>query len=1211
MDLKLKNNVENRQRLVDELRRELVGPAAEFETLGRDYPRGRYGVGVLYPVSYVTGQVPSVSGTEVAPVLSEDEAGPADSNSPSPNVETLGNGTYTVEAAEDDEAAENDGVDFDLTLANARLPASMALSTLIQLPPDSRLRIIVTGGRYEQVHLAKPDADVVSATLEQENIPQVENPSDKPAEGAAEPTADAKSETAAPAARPTWQRVPVQPEAIFIDAAEIIGGGSTHVVTSASINSGPLRLELHVLTRPHVAGNTTRLLTISLINRSSLPAKGNAVDAYCLFQSAFIVDVMGKDDELLPAILSYPAVERDGGVANTVNSKLAVEEEGSLALLYREQRTYAIGHGCAADWVSVSQTTASSVRAEVLPVTEVAGLTPDIKSRAKKADGTLPVISVPMAPLAGLIKGNDGIKSVQAVISQYKDWITEQKTARGKLSVEFHSAADRHIEQASACALRMEEGLKFLESSADAQFAFRLANEAVLLQQLRGSSKAREIEADGRRPTLGFKEAAPTPDLTAMQPGRGNWRPFQIAFIVMNLRSSVIGEDKYRENVELIWFPTGGGKTEAYLGLTAFAIFYQYLTRQEGTQLGTLVLMRYTLRLLTAQQFQRASRLFCSMEYLRATSTDERLSKVGTQRISIGLWLGSGTTPNKNEDAVAALRKLNDPGNETQRNPLLITQCPWCNARMGPIRPTLRNVPRVVGYRNNGSRVSFVCPDNSCYFGKEVRPLPVFVTDEDIYAYRPTLVIGTVDKFARLASVPQARALFGRDGTGEQVSAPPSLIIQDELHLIAGPLGSIVGLYEGLIEELCTDRRDGGKVRPKIVSSTATIRRYQSQIKALYGRDSVTLFPPPGLTNTDSFFSAPDTDEYGKPLPGRLYLGVHAPGLQSIQTTQVRTFSALLYSAQQLPDGEKDPWWTLLLFYNSLRELGGAITLFQSDIVEYLKGLGRRLAPAGQLPRHRYVNKILELTGRIASDEVVQFIDRLERKFGEQPSPIDACLASNIIEVGVDIDRLSLIGVVGQPKTTAQYIQVTGRVGRKANERPGLVVTLFSTSRPRDRSHYEQFRSYHQRLYAQVEPTSLTPFSPPAIDRALHGLLIAWVRQTLPSGTVPSDTHEIKAALDSFFNMVLLPRIRAVAPEFETTLQQIFEMRRREWLTWQPEVWENKGKGEDLQIGLTYPAGEVAVEHGDRQWPLLGSMRNVDATSELRIESLRAIKPTV
>lgn len=924
MDQKLKTNVDNRQRLVDELRRELVGPAADNETLGRDYPRGRYGVGVLYPVSYVTSQPTDKSDdTEANAGLTDDDIDKSLPAPPVPQLETLGDGSGIIE--EDGIKSENDDGKFDLTLANARLPASMALSTLVVFPAGSRLQVTITGGRYEQVHLAKSDTEVPSTEHEQESTVTTvlveEKPSDEKTIKPSEEISALDAKNVAAAMRPTWQRVPVRPKAILINAADIMGGGTTHVITYKPIESGPLSLELHILIRPHTSGDNARLLTISLINRSNLPAKERGLDAYCLFQSAFLVEVLSKNNEVLPAILPYPAVDRDGGVPNTVNSKLAAEEEASLALLYREQRTYAIGHGCATDWVSVSQTTASNVRAEVLPVTEVAGLTPDIRSRIKEADGTLPLIKVPMAPLAGKICENNGMAAVRAVIDQYKDWIAEQKTARDELPVEHRDAADRHIEQANACAMRMDDGLAFLESSIDAQFAFRLANEAILLQQLRGSSKAREIEYDGRSPTLGFKEGAPSPDLTAMLPGRGNWRPFQIAFILMNLRSSVIGEDDDRENVELIWFPTGGGKTEAYLGLTAFAIFYQYLTRQDDSRLGTLVLMRYTLRLLTAQQFQRASRLFCAMEYLRATSSDERLSKVGIPRISIGLWLGSGTTPNKNEDAVAALRKLNDPENETQRNPLLITQCPWCNARMGPVRLTGRNAPRVVGYRNNGSRVSFVCPDNSCYFGKEAKPLPVFVTDEDVYANCPTLVIGTVDKFARLAYVSQARALFGRDADGEQVSAPPGLIIQDELHLIAGPLGSIVGLYEGLIEELCTDRRDGVEIRPKIVSSTATIRRYQSQIKALYGRDSVTLFPPPGLTNTDSFFSAPDTDKFGKSLPGRLYLGVHAPGLQSIQTTQVRTFSALLYSAQQLPDGEKDPWWTLLLFYNSLREV--------------------------------------------------------------------------------------------------------------------------------------------------------------------------------------------------------------------------------------------------------------------------------------------------
>lgn len=1204
MDPTLRTNIDNRQRLADELRRELVGPASEQEILGRDYPRGRYGVGVLYPADFVTGKESAddkLADDSGAPRDAALDDSPPDEASPAPEI--IAPRASTITRENDDENTESEA-DFDLTLANARLPASMALSTLAKLPAGSQLRVTITGGQYSQVHVARSGLDTTPATGEAEvSVPNERERTGEEQDRVGEASASTTSSSAA--TRPTWQRVPVGPLLITLGATEIISSGNAHVISHKSILSGPLTLELHVLIRPHAAGDTVRLLTISLINRSIIPAKGKGVDAYCLFQSAFTVEVISETGGTLPVILPYPAAERDGGASATASGRLAAEEEASLALLYREQRTFAIGHGCAADWVTAGPVSALSVRAEALPVTEVASLTPDIRSRVPAADGSLPLIMVPMAPLAGKVIGDDGMGAVRDVITQYKAWIAEQRASMLMLPAEHQDAAARHIAQATVCAERMDKGLGFLASSEDAQTAFRLANEAILLQQLRGA-KARNITYDARRNAVGFTEPAPPLD-TASHSGRGNWRPFQIAFILMSLRSSVIGEDDDRENVELIWFPTGGGKTEAYLGLTAFAIFYQLLTRQDTAGLGTLVLMRYTLRLLTAQQFQRASRLFCAMEYLRANSTDSRLA--GATGISIGLWLGSGTTPNGNADAVAALRRLQDPENENQRNPLLVTQCPWCNARMGPVKLTGKRAPRVAGYRNHGNRVSFVCPDRECFFGREARPLPVFVTDEDIYDFRPTLVIGTVDKFARLASVPQARALFGRDSHGQQVDSPPGLIIQDELHLIAGPLGSIVGLYEGLIEELCTDRRDGRCIRPKIISSTATIRRYQSQIKALYGRESVTLFPPPGLTSTDSFFSAPDTDAYGNHRPGKLYLGVHAPGLQSIQTTQVRTFSALLHSAQQLPEAERDPWWTLLLFYNSLRELGGAITLFQSDIVEYLKGLGRRLAPAGQLPRHRFVNKILELTGRIASDEVVQFIERLERRVGDQPDPIDACLASNIIEVGVDIDRLSLIGVVGQPKTTAQYIQVTGRVGRRTYERPGLVVTLYSTSRPRDRSHYEQFRSYHQRLYAQVEPTSLTPFSPPAMDRALHGILISWIRQTLPIGTLPSDMQAIRPALATLYDTVLLPRVRAVAPEFEGILRERFETRQHEWLTWQPEAWENSTRNGELRIGLTYPAGEVAVEHGDRQWPLLGSMRNVDATSELRIESLRTVKP--
>ena len=402
-----------------------------------------------------------------------------------------------------------------------------------------------------------------------------------------------------------------------------------------------------------------------------------------------------------------------------------------------------------------------------------------------------------------------------------------------------------------------------------------------------------------------------------------------------------------------------------------------------------------------------------------------------------------------------------------------------------------RGIPRVIGYERRDNTVIYKCPDRRCDFRES---LPLYVIDEDIYEVRPALVIGTVDKFAMLAWKPQARALFGIAEDGSRDHSPPGLIIQDELHLISGPLGSMVGLYEPVIEELCTDRRESQAAKPKIISSTATIRSYAEQVQGLYSRDRTSLFPPPGLDADDSFFARVARRPDGTLERGRIYVGVHAPGLGSLQTVQVRTFAALLQAPEPLPAAERDPWWTLLLFFNSLRELGTTLTLFQSDIPDLLRGaLKQRLGLGFQDVRQ--LRKMLELTGRLPGDEVPKAISALEIPTdSQQGHAVDVCLASNIIEVGVDIDRLSLMAVVGQPKTTSQYIQVTGRVGRKS-DRPGLVVTIYAASKPRDRSHFEKFRSYHERLYAQVEPTSVTPFSRPALDRAAHAVISSYVRQ--------------------------------------------------------------------------------------------------------------------
>ena len=397
-----------------------------------------------------------------------------------------------------------------------------------------------------------------------------------------------------------------------------------------------------------------------------------------------------------------------------------------------------------------------------------------------------------------------------------------------------------------------------------------------------------------------------------------------------------------------------------------------------------------------------------------------------------------------------------------------------------------------------------------------------------------------------------------------------------------------------MIEELCTDRR-GTPVVPKIVASTATIRRYSTQVKVLYARRDAGLFPPHGLTASSNFFAqyARDGDGWA---PGRRYVGVHAPALGSVQTAQVRTFASLLQAGETLPDADaRDPWFTLMAFFNSLRELANSLTLLQSDIPDYLGVLQMR----GGVPHRRYVNQVKELTSRLTDDEVPAAIEELERPVSSGRA-IDVCLASSIIEVGVDIDRLSLITLVGQPKSTAQYIQVTGRIGRQT-DRPGLVVMIYSSTKPRDRSHFERFRSYHEKLYAAVEPTSLTPFAPPVLERALHAVLVGYIRQLTARGTRPWPRP---AAVTEAAGLARA-RVAEVDPAEAAALEAWVDQRVQEWDRYQSTVWDvwrwSDDEPDDPRIR---GAGEWAPEAARIcSWPTLRSMRNVDATCQIAITS--------
>jgi ATP-dependent helicase YprA (DUF1998 family) len=685
----------------------------------------------------------------------------------------------------------------------------------------------------------------------------------------------------------------------------------------------------------------------------------------------------------------------------------------------------------------------------------------------------------------------------------------------------------------------------------------------------------------------------------------------------MSLNGVRDGQSPDRDIVDLIWFPTGGGKTEAYLGVMAFYMFHERLLMESDAsglkRDGTNVLMRYTLRMLTTQQFQRAASLICSMEYLRRNPSKHRNGNIPGRRFSLGLWIGSEGSPNKIKDAKIELRSFRN--GDIAGNPLILTECPWCRAEIGRYngsKPRGFTDPqwaaaRTCGIQERLTDPLLLCSDGQCEFGQEDSNswLPVEVIDERIYQNPPSILISTADKFAIIAYRPEAGALFGCriiDSRPSQVSVPPGLIVQDELHLISGPLGTMYALYEGVIEKLCSAQLNGVTVRPKLIASTATIRGAADQVKALYARARTHLFPAPGLSMGDSFFGKYARDANGNLRPGRLYLGIHANDYGSVLTTQVRAFSSALFRPWSFALNSRDAWWTLLAFYNSIRELGGARTLFDSDIRSRLKFVFNR---EGFAPDDRRQLKIIEeLTSRLSQAEIVSMMDRLSAQYDGSSvrGNLDACLASNIIEVGVDIERLSLMGVVGQPKSTASYIQVTGRVGRRWWDRAGLILMIYNPSKSRDRSHYEQFQSYHRRLYERVEPNTTTPFATSAIQRGLAGVLIAWARQQ--SSAPVFNYNDYVAAVESAYELLCNRCSIIQAPEDQgQSLASLKRVRDELISKWRlnPQEWEKFPQRIDGEYLMLWP-GQFASKQQERRGVLVpSSMRQVERSAELTI----------
>lgn len=888
--------------------------------------------------------------------------------------------------------------------------------------------------------------------------------------------------------------------------------------------------DVRVTSKWRQLGENSWLVTVALQNARRI--EGEPTDSVrtedCLFQVGLTARSVGGK------ILPY----------RTTADLNPTDEESELALRFLKSQTYAVGHGTSVDW-ELDESGVLFVSINPLPTHTV----PAVAAREAGDDKAFSLSfleSVEENP-------TDVLAALRRFVASYTEWSSKQKELADKLDGDYGSAAIRLVDRQMRAIDRMNEGVDLLSRNEKYRRAFSLAMKSMREQMLQSRYAAKYPGVEDR--PIDFD-----------QKNEPTWRPFQLGFILTSLASALDDSHPDRELVDLIWFPTGGGKTEAYLGLSAIVLWLRRITMglRGG---GTAVITRYTLRLLAAQQFQRAATLMCAMELIRLN--DSRAATAAP--FSIGLWVGNETTPGNSQQALDDLSdviKMREP-----ENPFQVTACPWCGQEMMP----KHHVPdaSVYGAKNVGGRFILYCPSQLCKFHER---LPVEVVDEQLYENPPSILLGTVDKFARLIFEPRAGVFLGMRTNNR----PPSLVIQDELHLLSGPLGTTVGIFETAIQGIMSI---GGN-RPKIVASTATIKSADEQVRGLLGAD-VALFPPSGLDEADSYFAITDETK-----PGRRYIGL-MPQSFTQSTSVVQALTALLevpFVQSNRSAAAMDAYWTVVAYHNSLRELGRTVTIVQDDIRSRLV----TRASGSEDARRLAANGLIELTGQVPPSDLSKSLDRLSLS-RDHAAAVDVVASTNMLSVGIDVPRLATMLMNGQPKTTAEYIQATSRVGRGDN--PGIIVTLYRSSRPRDRSHYEQFNAYHQSLYRHVEPTSVTPWSPASRRRTLASVLVAMYRQlSASSENEGAQSFRRDEKLVDRITEIIRTTVSGSDPsELDSTISQLNSLI-GQWdtrATEEAELVYSKSSREKKLL-------KSFVETGPG-WSVINSMRNVDAATGFRV----------
>ncbi|MQA77390.1 MAG: helicase [Streptosporangiales bacterium] len=1041
-------------------------------------------------------------------------------------------------------------------------------------------------------------------------------------------------------ARTVWAREQVeQVREIALDVDP-----TTVVPLDDSAAGAGVRLVVNVRLR-----GSRRVVELALVNAQQEPESQR--DTAWLFQTRLAVTA--TDGEA--AVFAPVDDQADAGQAVTHNA-----EDAHLRLLYRHELRYANGRNVAVHpHVRHGERNAHRVETTWLPTYDVPATV------APSGDGT---------PLAGVELSMDALADADAdtlrtgllpLVDGYATWLDAREEELPTLPEVLRPAGVDAVAKARRAADRIRTGVELLTDPTahrhdEALRAFRFANEAMAAQR-------RHTEIAQRRDREGMSYADAKSAVDAKGTALASWRPFQLAFVLLNLPSLTDPTHSERAadanaTVDLLFFPTGGGKTEAYLGLTAYTFAIRRLqgTVGEGADVrsgeaGVAVLMRYTLRLLTAQQFQRAAALVCAAEVQRRR--DE--ATWGTTPFRIGLWVGAGVSPNWFDQAKEQVFEAKEAGDGKRANVLQTLSCPWCG--------TALRGHHDLHVREPSRRVLLFCPNaegvDACPFSqrRSDEGLPILTVDEEIYRYAPSLVIATVDKLAQLPWRGFAGTLFGRvrrrcsrhgyrhddldrkTKCGDRHGAkgnlpaatttavtrlrPPDLVIQDELHLISGALGTTVGLFEAAVDELCTWRPvEGREAGPKIIASTATTKRAAEQVLGVFAR-GLAIFPPQVLDIADTFFSRQVAPTPA--TPGRRYLGVCAHGVR-FKSAEIQLAEALLSAGQTLYDkygGDADPYQTVVAYFNAIRELAGMRRYLDDDVVNRLRRRGRR-GRTGRVLNQAQLLESTELTSRISSGDISAALKRLEVLFDPEldttarrsaivadgrevrtanrgkslrskdrldyhprtqefydrgsGAPIDMVLATSMLQVGVDVSRFGLMVVTGQPKNTAEYIQASSRVGRDA-AKPGLVVTLYNWTRPRDLAHYEDFAHYHATFYRQVEALSVTPYTRRSLDRGTAATFVAAVRQVDEAHSrnpdaagVELDGPVVRRVIDR-----MLARARAVdGRRGEEYLDDRIGRLIDEWKRW---------KGIEGQLGYATDTGARAargllVRAGDGRW---------------------------